>query len=197
VLPSWWGCAFGVPCARIRGEFELVQESPPSPRLVRGHCGRAVTEGLPSQGEVTPDPARTLHPPVRGDPDETTAPFAWLRLTPSSTGHDRAGCFLSCCLQKCNTVRSDFAQSVLRSGNSRYRQAVLRVYRPLNHSSVGSNLCHDPMQTERKVDSASREHFVDWLRVMATGIVLLFHCARFFDHEAWHVKNPVWSCCWF
>jgi glucan biosynthesis protein C len=35
-----------------------------------------------------------------------------------------------------------------------------------------------------------REHFVDWLRVFATGMVLLFHCARFFDAEGWHVKNP-------
>jgi glucans biosynthesis protein C len=35
-----------------------------------------------------------------------------------------------------------------------------------------------------------RELFVDWLRVFATGSVLLFHCARFFDREGWHVKNP-------
>ena len=38
--------------------------------------------------------------------------------------------------------------------------------------------------------ASPREHFVDWLRVFATGLVLLFHCARFFDPQGWHVKNP-------
>jgi len=40
------------------------------------------------------------------------------------------------------------------------------------------------------VTANQREHFVDWLRVLVTGMVLLFHCARFFDREGWHVKNP-------
>lgn len=35
---------------------------------------------------------------------------------------------------------------------------------------------------ERRID-------IDWLRVLAMLTVFLFHCARFFDHENWHVKN--------
>lgn len=34
-----------------------------------------------------------------------------------------------------------------------------------------------------------RRNDIDWLRVLATGIVFLFHCARFFNPEDWHVKN--------
>ncbi len=30
---------------------------------------------------------------------------------------------------------------------------------------------------------------IDWLRVLATLAVFLFHCARFFDDEGWHIKN--------
>ena len=29
----------------------------------------------------------------------------------------------------------------------------------------------------------------DWLTLLAMGMVFLFHCARFFDTEGWHVKN--------
>lgn len=36
----------------------------------------------------------------------------------------------------------------------------------------------------------ARRHDLDWLRILATGVVLLFHTARFFDTEGWHVKNP-------
>ncbi|NLH73216.1 MAG: acyltransferase family protein [Verrucomicrobia bacterium] len=35
-----------------------------------------------------------------------------------------------------------------------------------------------------------REHYIDWLRVLGTGTVFVFHCARFFNPEDWHVKNP-------
>ena len=31
---------------------------------------------------------------------------------------------------------------------------------------------------------------IDWLRVLAMFAVFLFHCARYFDQEGWHVKNP-------
>lgn len=41
------------------------------------------------------------------------------------------------------------------------------------------------MTTERE-----RRHDIDWLRVLAMFSVFLFHCARYFDHEGWHVKNP-------
>lgn len=30
---------------------------------------------------------------------------------------------------------------------------------------------------------------IDWLRVLATLAVFLFHCARFFNDEGWHIKN--------
>jgi len=39
------------------------------------------------------------------------------------------------------------------------------------------------MRVERRYD-------IDWLRVLAMFSVFLFHCARYFDHEGWHVKNP-------
>lgn len=35
-----------------------------------------------------------------------------------------------------------------------------------------------------------RRNDIDWLRVLAMLSVFLFHCARFFDFEDWHVKNP-------
>jgi len=34
-----------------------------------------------------------------------------------------------------------------------------------------------------------RRYDIDWLRVLAMLSVFLFHCARFFDYEDWHVKN--------
>jgi glucan biosynthesis protein C len=40
------------------------------------------------------------------------------------------------------------------------------------------------------MDEQERRHDIDWLRVLAMFSVFLFHCARYFDHEGWHVKNP-------
>jgi glucan biosynthesis protein C len=34
-----------------------------------------------------------------------------------------------------------------------------------------------------------RAVYLDWLRVFATAAVFLFHCARFFDADGWHVKS--------
>ena len=34
-----------------------------------------------------------------------------------------------------------------------------------------------------------RRYDIDWLRALAMLSVFLFHCARFFDYEDWHVKN--------
>jgi fucose 4-O-acetylase-like acetyltransferase len=34
-----------------------------------------------------------------------------------------------------------------------------------------------------------RQNDIDWLRVLAMLTIFLFHCARFFDHDGWHVKN--------
>ncbi len=38
--------------------------------------------------------------------------------------------------------------------------------------------------------SPERNYAIDWLRVFAMFTVFLFHCARFFDRDDWHVKNP-------
>jgi len=35
-----------------------------------------------------------------------------------------------------------------------------------------------------------RRYDADWLRVIAMLAVFIFHCTRFFDPEAWHLKNP-------
>ncbi len=42
------------------------------------------------------------------------------------------------------------------------------------------------VKTER---SSIRRYDIDWLRIFAMGMVFLFHCARFFNNEGWHVKN--------
>jgi hypothetical protein len=39
-------------------------------------------------------------------------------------------------------------------------------------------------------EKPKRDFAIDWLRVFAMGMVFLFHCARYFDSEGWHVKNP-------
>ncbi|KAM3100841.1 acyltransferase family protein [Phormidesmis sp. 146-35] len=36
---------------------------------------------------------------------------------------------------------------------------------------------------------STRRYDFDWLRVAATFAVFIFHCLRFFDLDAWHVKN--------
>ena len=38
--------------------------------------------------------------------------------------------------------------------------------------------------------SIERRYDIDWLRVIAMFSVFLFHSARYFDNEGWHVKNP-------
>ncbi|MEE8605250.1 MAG: acyltransferase family protein [Candidatus Aminicenantaceae bacterium] len=40
------------------------------------------------------------------------------------------------------------------------------------------------------MNNQERRYDIDWLRVLAMFSVFLFHCARYFDHEGWHVKNP-------
>jgi peptidoglycan/LPS O-acetylase OafA/YrhL len=34
-----------------------------------------------------------------------------------------------------------------------------------------------------------RRYDLDWLRVIAIVLVFIFHCARFFDENIWHIKN--------
>ena len=44
----------------------------------------------------------------------------------------------------------------------------------------------NPTEVKNKPE---RRYDIDWLRVLAMLSVFLFHCARFFDYEDWHVKN--------
>ncbi len=34
-----------------------------------------------------------------------------------------------------------------------------------------------------------RLYYIDWLRVLAFGLLFIFHCMRFFDIHPWHIKN--------
>jgi surface polysaccharide O-acyltransferase-like enzyme len=53
------------------------------------------------------------------------------------------------------------------------------------------------MDKRRQIDTrpapSGRLYWVDWLRTLAMGTIFLFHTARFFDYEDWHVKNLVLS----
>jgi peptidoglycan/LPS O-acetylase OafA/YrhL len=37
-----------------------------------------------------------------------------------------------------------------------------------------------------------RLYYLDWLRVLAILMVLVYHSTRFFNMETWNVKNPTW-----
>jgi glucan biosynthesis protein C len=39
------------------------------------------------------------------------------------------------------------------------------------------------------MNSAKRLYYLDWLRVLAFGLLFLFHAWRPFDHLPWHIKN--------
>ena len=41
--------------------------------------------------------------------------------------------------------------------------------------------------------NTNRRYDVDWLRTLATGGIFLFHTARFFNNEDWHIKNNMSS----
>jgi glucan biosynthesis protein C len=36
---------------------------------------------------------------------------------------------------------------------------------------------------------ANRQHYIDWLRVIATIAIFLFHNARVYNYDDWHIKN--------
>jgi glucans biosynthesis protein C len=44
-----------------------------------------------------------------------------------------------------------------------------------------------PIRTQRAPEG--RHYDNDWLNVLAMLVIFLFHCARFFNFEDWHVKN--------
>ncbi len=39
------------------------------------------------------------------------------------------------------------------------------------------------------MNTKTRRYDLDWLRVLSMLTIFLFHCARFFNYEDWHVKN--------
>lgn len=42
---------------------------------------------------------------------------------------------------------------------------------------------------ENQNASLSRQYDIDWIRVLATMGVFLYHCSMFFNPFPWHVKN--------
>jgi len=67
----------------------------------------------------------------------------------------------------------------------------------VGHKRINA-LSHDNQRTimnttERFSPKNARFYENDWLTIVATLVVFLFHCARFFNGEDWHVKNPVES----
>jgi hypothetical protein len=40
--------------------------------------------------------------------------------------------------------------------------------------------------------AAARVYYLDWLRVLGTLAILVYHSSRFFNMGDWHVKNPIW-----
>jgi glucan biosynthesis protein C len=46
--------------------------------------------------------------------------------------------------------------------------------------------------TEMEKKASTRLHYLDWLRVLAILMVLVYHSTRFFNMETWNVKNPTW-----
>lgn len=36
----------------------------------------------------------------------------------------------------------------------------------------------------------SRIYFVDWLKIILTALVIVFHCALLFSYSTWHLNNP-------
>ena len=49
------------------------------------------------------------------------------------------------------------------------------------------------MKTLDSINNNERLYYIDWLRVLAFGLLFLFHAARFFDIYPWHVKNTAHS----
>jgi glucan biosynthesis protein C len=46
-------------------------------------------------------------------------------------------------------------------------------------------------ESEMDTKVSVRNHYLDWLRVLAIMFVFVYHSSRFFNQEDWHIKNPV------
>jgi len=44
-------------------------------------------------------------------------------------------------------------------------------------------------RSEKTLPAYERRYDIDWLRIFAVFMVFIFHCARFFDINDWHVKD--------
>jgi len=51
----------------------------------------------------------------------------------------------------------------------------------------------EPTTAPAPTRTASRRYDLDWLRVLAFALLILFHTGMFFNHWTWHVKNNVLS----
>ncbi|MDP2042292.1 acyltransferase family protein, partial [Algoriphagus sp.] len=40
------------------------------------------------------------------------------------------------------------------------------------------------------MNTITRLYYIDWLRVIAFGLLFVFHSFRLFDTYPWHIKNP-------
>lgn len=49
------------------------------------------------------------------------------------------------------------------------------------------------MENSKINNGKERLYYIDWLRVLAFGLLFVFHAARFFDEYPWHVKNALHS----
>ncbi|MFX1408805.1 MAG: acyltransferase family protein [Promethearchaeota archaeon] len=49
----------------------------------------------------------------------------------------------------------------------------------------------DKETSEPSLQKYERRYDLDWLRIIAIFLVFIYHCARFFDSEDWHVKNDI------
>ena len=47
----------------------------------------------------------------------------------------------------------------------------------------------DKQQPLSTSSQKTRQYYIDWIRVLAFGILIFFHTGMFFVHWGWHVKN--------
>ena len=53
------------------------------------------------------------------------------------------------------------------------------------------SLCHNSYIKAEIMKTNERLYYLDWLRILAFGLLFLFHAWRPFDHLPWHIKNEV------
>jgi glucan biosynthesis protein C len=72
--------------------------------------------------------------------------------------------------------------------------ATNRVLRPQNTgTSQDENLRYNICARSLVKVITSRQHYIDWLRIIATIGIFLFHNARVYDYDDWQIKNALTS----